>query len=86
MPLVFYNKVLGFGKRKAVIKMQDKKNAIDHLKSHQKYPATKEEMVKECNELSDFSQEDKKWFMEKLPEGTYQSAEEVIKLLGLGQN
>jgi len=86
VPLVFYNKVLGFGKRKAVIKMQDKKNAIDHLKSHQKYPATKEELVKECNDLSDFSEVDKKWFMENLPEGTYESAEQVINVLGLGKN
>jgi len=64
VPLVFYNKVLGFGKRKAVIKMQDKENAIDHLKSHQKYPATKAQLVAECNNLSDFSEEDKKEFKE----------------------
>ncbi len=62
--------------------MKDIKNAIDHLKTHQKYPATKEELVKECNNLSDFSEDDKKWFKEHLSEGTYNSAEEVIKTLG----
>jgi len=41
--------------------MQDVKNAIDHLKNHQKYPATKEQLVKECDDLSDFTEEDKKW-------------------------
>ncbi len=56
---------------------------MDHLKQHQSYPATKADMVKECNELSDFSAEDKKWFTNNLPEGTYNSAEEVMDALGL---
>ena len=63
--------------------MQDTKNAINHLSQHQKYPATKSELVAECNRLSDFSEADKKWFMENLPEGTYNSADEVIATLGL---
>ena len=62
--------------------MQDKKNAMDHLKTHQKYPASKAELVAECNSLSDFSSEDKKWFEENLPEKTYKSAEEVMMALG----
>lgn len=63
--------------------MQNIKGAIDHLKTHQTYPATKEELVKECNELSDFSAEDKEWFMKNLPAGTYKSADDVIGALGL---
>lgn len=63
--------------------MQNKSGAIDHLKNHQSYPATKEDLVKECNNLSDFSEEDKKWFIDKLPGGTYNSADEVIQALGL---
>lgn len=63
--------------------MQNKSGAIDHLKNHQSYPATKEDLVKECTNLSDFSEEDKKWFVDKLPGGTYNSAEEVIQALGL---
>lgn len=63
--------------------MDDVKNAISHLKTHQKYPATKAELVAECDNLSDFSEEDKKWFEENLPEGTYNSAEEVMTALGL---
>lgn len=62
--------------------MKDIKNAIRHLKSDQTYPATKEELVKACQNLSDFSEEDKQWFMENLPEGTYNSAEEVAKAMG----
>ena len=63
--------------------MQNKDGAIDHLKNHQKYPATKEALLAECNNLSDFSEEDKKWFTEKLPEGNYNSAEEVMTALEL---
>ncbi|MBI2337760.1 hypothetical protein HYU95_01115 [Candidatus Daviesbacteria bacterium] len=63
--------------------MQDTKGAIDHLRQHQTYPATKDELVKECNELSDFSKEDKEWFEKNLPEGNYKSADDVIAALGL---
>ena len=62
--------------------MQNMQGGKDHLKTHQKYPATKVELVAECNNLSDFSDADKKEFMEKLPEGTYNSAEDVMKALG----
>ena len=63
--------------------MQNTQSAIDHLKTHQKYPATKAELVAECDNLSDFSDEDKKEFMEKLPEGTYESAEDVMSAIGI---
>lgn len=63
--------------------MKDIKNAIDHLKKHQSYPATKDELVEECNKLSDFSDEDKRWFEKHLEDRTYDSAEDVMKALGL---
>lgn len=63
--------------------MQNAQGATDHLKNHQKYPATKADLVAECDNLSDFSEEDKKEFMEKLPEGNYNSADEVIAAIGL---
>lgn len=63
--------------------MQNIQGTIDHLKTHQKYPATKAELVAECDGLSDFSDEDKKEFAAKLPDRTYNSAEEVMKVLGL---
>ncbi len=63
--------------------MQNVNGARDHLKNHQKYPATKAQLVAECSGLSDFSEEDKKEFVSKLPGGTYNSADEVIGALGL---
>lgn len=63
--------------------MQNVKGAINHLKTHhKKWPNTKAELVAECDSLSDFSDADKKEFMEKLPEGTYNSADDVVKTLG----
>lgn len=56
---------------------------IDHIKTHQNYPATKAQLVAECTNLSDFSDEDKKEFAEKLPDQTYNNADEVIGALGL---
>lgn len=55
----------------------------DHLKTHQSYPATRDELVAECDQLSDFSEKDKQWFKDNLPEGTYNSAGEVMEALGL---
>lgn len=63
--------------------MQDVQNAIKHLREHATYPSTKAELVAHCNHLTDFSEADKQEFAEKLPEGTYNSADEVIKALGL---
>ena len=65
------------------IVMKDVANAKKHLNAHQKFPATKEELVAECDNLSDFSDVDRKWFKENLPEGTYDSADAVLKALDL---
>lgn len=62
--------------------MQDIENAKKHLREHQQYPATKEQLVAECNNLSDFSEADKQEFSTKLPAGTYNSADEAMAALG----
>jgi hypothetical protein len=67
-----------------VIHVKDIKNAIEHLREHHTtWPATKAELVAECNNLSDFSAEDKAEFEGNLPDRTYNSPEEVIAALGL---
>ncbi len=43
----------------------------------------KAELVAECDNLSDFEEEDKKWFSEHLTKENYDSAEDVMKDLGL---
>ncbi|KKU81105.1 hypothetical protein A2971_05270 [Candidatus Gottesmanbacteria bacterium RIFCSPLOWO2_01_FULL_46_21] len=63
--------------------MQNKAGAMDHLKNHQKYPADRAALLAECDNLSDFSPEDKKWFADHLPERMYNSADEVTIALGM---
>lgn len=63
--------------------VNDIQNAVTHLREHQEYPATKQELVESCNNLSDFSEDDKKWFESNLPEGTYNSADEVMRALNI---
>ena len=62
--------------------MTNKQGAIDHLKTHQSYPATKAELLAECDGLSDFSKEDKEEFAAGLTKETYDSADAVIADLG----
>lgn len=67
--------------------MKNIKKAIMHLKEDQIYPATREDLIEACENLSDFSEEDKEWFIAHLPEGPgkdgiYRSAGEVIQALG----
>jgi hypothetical protein len=63
----------------------DWKLVESHLRQHQQYPATRAELVAACNNLSDFSDADKKWFADTLPEGTYKSADDVLKALKKAQ-
>ena len=65
--------------------MNNTKGAIEHIKEHQKYPATKKEMVAECENLSDFSEKDKEWYTSHLSDKTYNSAEEVLEALHLNE-
>ena len=60
-----------------------KKSMADHIRTHVKYPTTKADLVKACNNMSEFSMEHKQWFEKTLPSGTYKSANDVIKSLGI---
>ncbi len=62
--------------------MHDKENMIKHLKEHQSYPASKEDLISTCDNLSDLSPEDKRWFIDMLPGKTYETSDEVISTLG----
>ena len=63
--------------------MQNMPGAVDHLKTHiGKWPATRTELVAACNGLTDFTPEDKAEFEAKLPEGSYNTPEDVMKALG----
>lgn len=60
-----------------------KKKAMDHIKDHVGgYPTTKKTLVESCNNMSEFNEEEKKWFMEKLSHDEYATPEDVMKDLG----
>lgn len=63
--------------------MLDDKMMMDHLQGHITYPATKAQLVAACNNMSDVNPQDKTDFAAKLPEGTYNSADDVMKALGM---
>lgn len=46
------------------------------------YPASKDDLVKACDGMSDVPEVDKRWFVETLPEKNYQSSDEVKQALG----
>lgn len=52
-----------------------------HLREHQKYPATRAELLADCDDLKDFSAGEKAWFAGRVHEGTYASADEVMVAL-----
>lgn len=56
-----------------------------HLREHiQKWPATKDEIMSACNNISDIPAENKRWVVEYLPEGTYESPEEAEMVMQRG--
>ncbi|MFQ5951133.1 MAG: hypothetical protein ACE5KH_03510 [Candidatus Geothermarchaeales archaeon] len=54
---------------------------MEHLKHHIEYPADRKEVVEHCNNFSDVPKADSDWFSEKLPEGNYNNAEDVVRAL-----
>ncbi len=56
--------------------------AKQHLYSHVKYPATKQDIESACNYLADdFSPADKDWLKYNLPDQTYNAPQEVFAAL-----
>lgn len=59
-----------------------KEEVMNHVDSDVSYPATKDDLVKACNDMSDVSEEGKNWFIENLPARTFKNADEVREALG----
>jgi len=57
--------------------------ATDHLKNHVKYPTTRGQLLDACADTPEFTAQERKWFADNIPEGTYMSADEAIKALKL---
>lgn len=54
----------------------------EHIGMHvDKYPADCNDLVMACNQLSEFTSEEKDWFAKAIPHGTYNSPDEVRKAM-----
>lgn len=61
-----------------------KKKFTEHIGGHGvMYPASCNDVVAACNNLSEFSRSEKEWFSKNLPHRTFESPTEVRKALGL---
>ena len=55
----------------------------EHAGQHVEFPATREQLVTACDGVSEVPPDEREWFMANLPEGTYNSSDEVLKALGI---
>jgi hypothetical protein len=61
----------------------DVAKARTHLDEHVRYPATRSQVLEACASTKEFSDAEKQWFSDNLPEGQYASAREVVSALKL---
>lgn len=60
----------------------EKEKLLRHILRHVSYPTTKKVLVESCNNMEDIDNaDDKKWFIENLPEGEYKTPIDVIRAL-----
>jgi len=62
--------------------MKVSKETITHLKSHVEYPISKTDLLATCDGWSDVSEAEKK-AAEKLPNKTFNNANDVLRELGI---
>ena len=54
-----------------------------HIGDDVSYPATCSDLVTACNNMSEFSSDEKTWFSEALPHGSFNTAEDVKRAVGV---
>lgn len=60
-----------------------KKEVMSHIDSDVEYPASKDDLVKACDGMSDVSEGSRKWFMENLPDKIFNGPDEVKQALNM---
>ena len=78
-PALYHSQVAQAAQAKA--KKPDMKKVATHLREHVKYPATRQEILDACAQTTEFTEAEKAWAAQHLPEGTYASADDVLKVL-----
>ncbi len=64
------------------MKNVDRKSTEEHLRNHIDYPATADQIKAACDNMSHFTDEDKRWMTEHLPAGRYENPEAVMRAMG----
>jgi hypothetical protein len=54
---------------------------LGHIKNHIEYPASKQQVIEACNNMSDVPSVDKDWVSDNLPDQTYSAPEDVVTAL-----
>lgn len=54
---------------------------LGHIKNHVNYPATRDQIVQACNNMSDVPSKDKDWVSKNLPNQTFGGPEDVMNAL-----
>ena len=62
---------------------QLKEKYAAHVGSDVTYPASCEQIVSACNNMDEFSGEEKQWFAKTLPHGVYSTAADVNRAVGI---
>lgn len=63
--------------------IKDVNNVEIHIIDDVKYPASREDVIKDFEEFKDVDPSDKEWVSKHLPAGTYRNDDEVIHAMGL---
>ena len=71
------------GAAHAVAVKPDPTRARAHLEQHVTYPATRSQVLEACASTKEFSDAEKQWFSDNLPDGQYASARDVVSALKL---
>ena len=69
------------GAESSAVQKPDMKKVAAHLRAHVKYPATRQQVLDACAQTDEFNAAEKAWAAAALPEGSYASADEVLKAL-----
>ena len=77
------NSLMGEGDMGMDMDQSEMKELMNHLQNHVMYPASKRTIVESCNKMEHVPASTRMWAEQKLPEGTYMSADEVVMKLGM---
>jgi hypothetical protein len=61
--------------------MSNLQEELEHIKNHIDYPATKQQVVAACGNMSDVPSDDKEFVSKSLPDQTFRGPEDVVNAL-----